>query len=247
MRIVIIDDKEKTRQKIRNILQMLDQPKVEIVGEAEGVASGEALIRAESPDLVLLDVEMNDGTGFDLLEAFDEPNFGVILITAHDRYAVRAFKVSAIDYVLKPVNPVELHEAIRKAATYKQEYRKTSIQNLLANQHKKKSAQKLILSDTDNFYLVDASEIIRCQAESNYTRFFLTESRSLLIAKTLKEYIEVLDEQVFFRVHRSHLINLNFFDRLEKKDGGTIHLKDGSTLPVAPKKKEELFEALRTL
>jgi two-component system LytT family response regulator len=120
-------------------------------------------------------------------------------------------------------------------------------QTFLNNRNAQKEEKKLVLSDNDNVYLVGVNEIVRCESESNYTKFFLTENRVLLIAKTLKEYEETLDNPHFFRAHRSHLINLKYFSRLEKKDGGTIHMKDGSTLPVAVRRKDLLLEALKCL
>lgn len=141
----------------------------------------------------------------------------------------------------------DLRHAIEKVLHQKDSNNQLIISNLLHNYEKPPRHRKLVLSDAENMYLIGTDEIIRCESESNYTRFFLTEKRNLLIAKTLKEYALMLDKRLFFRAHCSHIINLSFFSRLEKKDGGIIHLKDGSTLPVAVRRKDDLLDALNNL
>lgn len=247
MRLIIIDDQTETRSKLKMLVQSFFDDKVKIVAEAEGVNTGEKAIRLHQPDLVLLDVEMEDGTGFQLLERFPTPTFKVIFITAHDKYAIKAFKYSAMGYVLKPIDFEDLVTAVQKVEVEHIRKNQLAIQTLLQNQHQTFLDKKLILSDSENIYLIALKEIIRCEAESNYTRFFLTEDRELFITKTLKEYSELLDSSLFFQAHRSHIINLSFFNKLEKKDGGTIYLKGGSTVPIAHRRREDLFAALKRL
>jgi two-component system LytT family response regulator len=223
-------------------------PEVEIVGDADGVQKGLACIKEHKPLLVLLDVEMKDGTGFDLLSFYGHLDFKVIFVTGHDAYAIRAFKISAIDYVLKPVDPDDLVAAIKKAqqATDGNE-QQIKVTNLVQNNRENFSNQKIILKDAETVYLVAVKDIVRCESETNYTRFYLVDGRVLMVSKTLKEYDTLFEGQNFFRAHQSHLINLTHFDRYEKKDGGTVYMKDGSTLPVAVRKKESLLSALEKL
>jgi len=247
MRTVIIDDNEPTRDKIKKLLSIYT-PDIKVIDEAESVEAGFKCIKNNNPQLVLLDIEMGDGTGFDLLNLFQNPDFIVIFITAHDGYAIKAFQSSAIGYILKPIDSTNLVNAISKAKEQNSLLQnKVTIQTLLNNTGSERKIDKLILSDADNFYLIDISDLIRCESESNYTRFYLKDDQIILIAKTMKAYEEVLESNGFFRIHRSHLINLNFFARLDKKDGGTIFLKDGSSLPVAVRRKNLLMEALSKL
>ena len=192
---------------------------------------------------------MKDGTGFDLLKLCPKINFKVIFITGHDAYAIKAFRFSAIDYLLKPIDIDDLLTALEKAQSELNEknHNALSVDALLQNRQLEQASQKLVLADAENIYLLDRSEIIRCQSEGNYTRFYLTEERTMLIAKTLKNYVEMLEGGTFFRPHRSHLINLLHFEKYEKKDGGTIFMKDGSFLPVAVGRKDFLLEALKML
>jgi len=244
MRTVIIDDEVFMRETIKNLLKFY-VPHISVVAEAHDLHSGISVIEKFKPELLLLDIELGKQTAFDLLEQCTERNFNLIFITAHDGYAIKAFKFSAIDYVLKPIDPEDLVQAINKAE--QQEKRPNAdlaINNLLENRQKAVKNQKLVLADLENIYVIEVNDIVRCESESGYTRFFLANGEHILITKTLKEYEDLLQQHDFFRVHRAHLINLDFFNKLDKKDGGTIHLKDGSLLPVAVRRKEELLEAL---
>lgn len=242
MKVVLIDDQSHIRENLKMLLGEF-VPEVAVIAEADGVKSGLECLRKYKPDLVFLDIEMADGTGFDLLNLVKERTFRVIFVTGHDGYAIRAFRVAAIDYLLKPVDPDDLIEAVEKAK------RQGPLQQVQVNEAvSSRSAGKLkqlVLSDADNVYLVQLSEIIRCQSEDNYTRFFLLDGRKLLISRTMKEFAELLEKAGFFRSHQSHLINLVFFDHLDKRDGGTIFLKDGSSVPLATRKKDNLLQALK--
>ncbi|MFT7033853.1 MAG: two-component system LytT family response regulator [Cyclobacteriaceae bacterium] len=246
MRVVLVDDDSSVVDNLKILLSMYASDS-EVIAVANGVRAGLECLKKHKPDLLLLDVEMQDGTGFDLLAMYGELDFKVIFVTGHDAYAIKAFKFNAIDYILKPVDPDELVKALAKA----QKPLDKKEQNLsVANLTKKKvtgSEQKIILKDSETVYLVSVKDIIRCESEANYTKFFLIDGRKLTISKTLKEYDSLFEDHVFFRAHRSHLINLLHFDRYEKKDGGTLIMKDGSILPVAVRKKEALLQALDQL
>lgn len=249
MRAILIDDQFSQRSSLRELLHS-HFPEIELVGEADGVKSGIALIDSANPDLVFLDIEMSDGTGFDVLERVNTTSFSVVFVTGHNEYAIKAFKYSAIDYVLKPIDPADLIQAVEKAKKIQNtQGHELRIQNLLTSSPliSHKQPEKIVLSDAECIYLVELKEIIRCQAESNYTRFFLTENRELLVSKTMKEYEQLLEGDSFFRVHQSHMINLNHFSRLDKRDGGTIVLKDSTSVPVAVRRKDELLARLRLI
>lgn len=242
MKAIIIDDQSYVRENLKLLLQEF-VPEVEVLAEADGVKSGLECLKKYQPDLVFLDIEMQDGTGFDLLSLARDSTFRVIFVTGHDGYAIRAFRVAAIDYLLKPVDPDDLIEAVSKAKR-QHPIQEIQVAEAISIQSSKNLTQ-IVLSDADTVYLVKVADIIRCQSEDNYTRFFLSDGRILLISKTLKEYSEMLENSRFFRCHQSHLINLGFFDRLDKRDGGTIFLKDGSTVPLATRKKDLLLQVLR--
>jgi two-component system, LytTR family, response regulator len=247
MRTVLVDDDTVARENLKTMLSIY-APEIRVVAEADGVKAGLACIREDKPELVLLDVEMKDGTGFDLLSFYGKLDFKVIFVTGHDAYAIRAFKISAIDYVLKPVDPDDLLSALKKAQqTADRNEQQIKVTNLVQNNLENFSNQKIVLKDAETVYLVSVKDIVRCESETNYTRFYLADRRVIMVSKTLKEYDTLFEGQNFFRAHQSHLINLVHFDRYEKKDGGTVFMKDGSALPVAVRKKEGLMNALEKL
>jgi two-component system, LytTR family, response regulator len=245
MRAVVIDDESNLRQTTKALLSVYC-PEVEVLGEADGVATGMALIKSQKPDLVFLDVEMADGTGFDIMHAFPQRDFAVIFITAHDDYAVRAFKFSAIDYILKPIDPDDLERAVKKAIKKLDSGVSGLHLKALESNLKVPKLKRIVLRDAEKVYLVDISEIIRCESDDNYTNFYLTEGRKILVSNTLKEYETLFVNHDFFRCHQSHLINLHFFDHFDKREGGSICLKDGSVLPVSVRKREQLMKVLES-
>ncbi|MEP4534235.1 MAG: LytTR family DNA-binding domain-containing protein [Cyclobacteriaceae bacterium] len=247
MRIVLIDDDDIVKDNLKTLLSIY-APDAEVIGEADGVKSGIACIRQYKPDLVLLDVEMGDGTGFDLLAMYGKLDFKVIFITGHDAYAIKAIKFSAIDYLLKPVDPELLSNALTRARqAIDANEQNLKVSTLFQNQETPLLDQKIVLKDAETVYLVAIKDIIRCESQANYTWFFLADGRKIIVSKTLKEFDSLFESKYFFRAHQSHLINLLHFDRYEKKDGGIVHMKDGSELPVAVRKKDSLMSALERL
>ncbi|REE01519.1 LytR/AlgR family response regulator transcription factor [Marinoscillum furvescens] len=247
MRIAIIDDEPDLRATTKALLELYC-PETILVGEADGVKSGIVLLQETKPDLVFLDVEINEGTGFDIVKAFPQRNFSVIFVTGHNEYAVRAFKFSAVDYLLKPIDPDELVQAVAKAkSTYEQGISGLPLQALETNLNPKADLKHVILKDAEKVYLVKLEEIIRCESSDNYTRFHLTENRSILVSTTLKEYETLFNGHHFLRCHQSHLINLQHFDFFDKREGGSVRMKDQSVLPVSTRKKDTLLKALEQL
>jgi two-component system LytT family response regulator len=242
LRTVIIDDESPVRITLARFLEK-HCSQVKLVGEAHNVETGKTAIKKLHPDLVLLDVEMDDGNGFDLLNSLKQIDFKVVFITAYEKYAVQAFKYSAVDFLLKPVNPFELSEAVDRVAEIRQsDYNirlKTLEENLLS---KDPNTRKLILRTHDNIHLVNVNNILYCESDGCYTHVHTDENEKILISKPLKEYDELLSDAGFFRIHKSYLINLKHIKRFEKTDGGSIVLTNNHKVPVASRKKEELLE-----
>lgn len=211
---------------------------IEIIGHANGVVSGAKLIKKLQPDLVFLDIQMPDGSGFDLLEILDDTNFKLIFTTASDEFAVKAFKFSAIDYLLKPIDPDDLIQAIKKIEL---QVNPTDRLELLKNNFD--TPKKMALNTVDKIHIVDIKDIIRLESNINYTQFFFSDNTKLLVTKTLKEFDKLLSEHDFIRVHQSHLIAKNQITAFLKQNG-EIQLKDGSKVPVSTRKKSTLMEMI---
>ncbi|MCO5263777.1 MAG: LytTR family DNA-binding domain-containing protein [Lentimicrobium sp.] len=247
LRTIIIDDEEHMQQSLEKLLQRYC-PYVQVVARAGSVASGLACIREHRPDVVLLDIKMDDGTGFDLLKQAEPIDFKVIFITAYDQYAVEAFRYSALDYLLKPVIPGNLAEAIQKAEETRikdLELQLSALKNNMAadNQLNK----KLVLKTQESIYIVVPDEILYCQADSNYSTFTLNDGRRITVSRTLREFEELLKQAGFFRVHKSFLINLSRIIRLDKSEGGALVMSNGDKIPVGASRKEELMELFNQL
>ncbi len=239
---VLIDDEEKTHKIVSQLIEA-HFPNIQIVANAKNVAEGIDIIHSHFPDIVFLDVNMPDGTGFDLLKKLKFNKFKLIFITAHQENALQAIKFSAIDFILKPIDILDFISALnRTTEALEKEYEQIKIKAFLSNfENITNQAQKLILKTTENIYVVNIQNIIRCKSENNYTTFFLNDGKKILISKTLKEYEELLQAYDFIRIHRSHLINLNYIERFEKRDSGFVYMKDNSKIPVSHRKREILL------
>jgi two-component system, LytTR family, response regulator len=241
IRAVIIDDEINCRQTLLALLKKYCQ-NVEVVAEAANISEGLKIISENSPDLVFLDVQMTDGTGFDLLERSVNVKFKTIFVTAHDTYAIRAFKFSATDYLLKPVEADELVAAVNKIDSgNKFDEINLKLEALISN---RTNVEKIALPALDGIRLIKINEIIRCESDSNYTSFFLSSKNKIVVTRTLKEYEELLTPHGFFRIHQSHLVNLSHVSRYVKGEGGSVILDDGSEVEVARRRKEELLAVL---
>ena len=241
-RTLIIDDETHVRETLTSLLQDYC-PQVKIVGEANSVASGIKAIREKSPELVLLDIKMDDGTGFDLLEHFDNITFKIIFITAYEQHALEAFKFSAVDYILKPVNPDKLADAVKRAEKLVQQTFNTQLGALRENlAPESKKSKKIVLKTLDNIYLLNTNDIIQCEADSSYTVVETIEDEKIVVSKVLKEYDELLSGYGFFRVHRSHLVNLQHIKRFEKQEGGYVVMTNNNKIPVSSRSRERLLD-----
>jgi two-component system LytT family response regulator len=244
MNAVIIDDEVTVRNAISSLLGDYF-PEIRIIASAGTVEEGYESIVKHKPDLVFLDIELPDGTGFDLLRKFQQIPFKIIFVTGHQEYALDAIKVSALDYVLKPVDTDELRHAVEKAGEIiSQEEQKLKFQALNENLQSKKVLKRIILHTSDHLQLVSVSDIIRAEADSNYTSFSLSDGKHVLVSRTIKEFESLLSGSGMIRVHQSHLVNINYIDRFVKKDGGYLLLKDSTKIPVSPNLKKQVLQAL---
>lgn len=246
MRTVIIDDEKNARDTVKGILAMLTND-IEVVAEAEGVETGKKAIEKYNPDLVFLDIRMKDGTGFDMLRKLSSYDFALVFLTAHDEYALEAFRFSAIDYLLKPVDPDEIKSTLERAR--KQSINNQELLNILLENMEKTTSQsrKIVLKSSDTIHLVRSEDIIHCESADNYTRFYLTAGKPILISQSLKNFEEMLTPLGFLRVHQSHLINLEHISKIDRKDGCNVEMTNGTNVPVAVRKKDILMKRLGEL
>ncbi|MEQ8359533.1 MAG: LytTR family DNA-binding domain-containing protein [Cytophagales bacterium] len=241
MRIAVIDDEKAVRETISAIL--LHYQSDIAIEEAHSVITGVELIRSFNPQLIFLDVEMGDGTGFDLLTRLETINCPVAFVTAHDHYAIKAFKFSAIDYILKPVDPKEIKLVLDKSISQRSG---AQLQISSAADKSKQEFDKIVLADSASVHLVDISSIVLCKAVGNYTQFFFIDKKEMVISKTLKHYDSLLCHSDFLRIHQSYLINMQHLERYDKREGGEVIMKNGLTVPVSTRKREMLNEVLKT-
>jgi len=246
-RVLIIDDEEHMRDTLGKLLTK-HCPDVKIIGTAVDVKGGISIIQELKPDIVLLDIQMKDGTGFDLLAAFPVIDFKIIFITAFDKYALQAFKFSAIDYIMKPVNPQLLVEAVLRAGQLIQDHFNLQVQALethlkpFSNQNR-----KIIVKTSECIHLLDLNNIVCCESYNSYTTFHTSSGENIIVSKTLKDYDELLAGSGFYRVHKSHLINLMHIKRFDRQDGGYIVLSNELKIPVASRKRDEVLKLFEKL
>jgi two-component system LytT family response regulator len=245
-KILIIDDEKPTREFIRRMLESF-KLNVAIFIDGENVESGIKAIEEIQPDLVLLDIQMPDGNGFDVLRRVQYKKFEVIFITAFQEFAIQAIKFSALDYILKPIDMEELHSSVIRALDAIHEKADESQFSVLQNNIQPNQKRKLVLKTLESIHVVDIDNIIRCEADKNYTSFFLADGKRILVSKTLKDYDTMLSGHSFFRAQQSHLINTNYIERYDKQDGGYVIMKDGASVPLSPAKKDQFFQLLENL
>lgn len=244
MKTLILEDEPHNQAYLQLVLGQ-HCPNVQVVAQAQQVYEALEVYTQKQPELILLDVELPDGTGFDFLERLPQPWPKVIFITAYDHYALQAIRYSAIDYLLKPIRVQDLVEAVQKAATrlhMEQEY--TLLQILLQSRRESPSQKRIALPTAERIELIPIADIIRCMAENNYTYFYIREQPSILVSKNLGEFEEMLQEHGFLRTHQSHLINVEAIKSWEKSDGGYLLLKDGSKIPVSRSRRERVLQLL---
>lgn len=246
IKAVIIDDEQHCIDRLCNLLPEIKNPVIQLSGTAQTVDEGISLISKHHPQLVFLDVQIADKTGFDLLKAIPDAQFQVIFTTAHDRYALQAFRFCAIDYLLKPVDADELQAALLKVnASKNNSVISEQISELLKGVGTK--PRKIGVPTLNGIVFVPVSEIIRCHADGNYTELHLAGKKQMVVSKTLKEFENLLADYSFFRVHHSDLVNLDYVKSYNKGKGGYLMLDDNSSVEVSSRRKEELLKKLGSM
>ena len=248
MKTIIIDDEAKARKTIKEILKYAGTD-IEVIAEGESVKTGYEAIVNHQPDLVLLDIKMPDGTGFDLLKKLPSIDFKLIFITAFEQYAIRAFEFSALDYILKPIDPVKLIKSVQKASQLvENENLSLKLKALFSNLNvRDQQPQKLVLHTEKKIHVVETKNIVYCQSDGGYTTFHLISEKNIIVSKNLKTFDKMLSGGHFFRPHQSYLINLDYIECYNKNDGGYISMKTGKKIPVSQRKKEQFLAILSNL
>lgn len=239
---IIIEDEHKLREALLLMLKSTVPDKVAVAGAAESVAEAAQLIDDLRPDIVFMDIQLKDGTGFEVLERAAFKNFHLIFTTAYSEHALRAFKYSAVDYLLKPLDPEELSAAVNKIGEMKERFT-DSEQTALLQQSLNKAPERVSLPVQEGIHIVALADIVRCETSGSYTTFHISDGRKIMVSKPLKHYDELLLPPVFFRIHQSHTINMSFAESYSRD--GIVRLKDKTELPVAQRKKDEFLRLIR--
>lgn len=241
---IIIED-ERVSYEILNKMIETNFEDINVVGYADTCSLGISLIKYHKPDLVFLDIELEDGSGFKVLEAFKELPFQVVFVTAHNQFAINAIKWSALDYIIKPVITNDLVEVIKKFKKNVGRNDDIKHQALIENiKDKSNSPRKIIISTLTEHYMVEPDDIVRCQSDNYYTIIYFQNGEKVMVSKTLKEYEILLQDSGFIRVHNSHLVNSKYIKSFVRPEGGYLVMKDNKIIPVSRRKKPILFETM---
>lgn len=243
---IVIDDEQSAINNLKADIIDYCSDKVKIIAETTDYKEGAFLVREYNPDLVFLDIDLGEKSGFDLLDSLKQvgikTDFHLIFTTAFNQFAIKAIKLNAFDYLLKPLDPDELINSINRL--YKEFGENKRQTSSFSNFNKQDFSLEptLKLNTQEKVYVCKINKIIRCQSERNYTKFFLSDSSPILVSKTLKEYEEKLLSYNFFKAHKAHIINISYVDSYVKQDGGYILLKDGSQVPLAKNRKDDFLQ-----
>ncbi len=243
LRAVIIDDEENGRISLREKLKNYC-PDVQLVGEAADAAKGLELIDREDPDIVFLDIEMPGMDGFEMLEQVPDRVFHLIFTTAHSQYGIDAVKSGAFDYLLKPVDIEELRESIEKIKKRQQRHAELPEEIVPSIKPVRPNSRKITIPTMEGLVFITMDDIIHVEAQDNYTVFHLTNQPKLTVSKTLKEFEDLLPPDRFYRVHNSHIVNLNFVRKYFKGKGGRIEMENGNVVEVSRRKKDEFLRLI---
>lgn len=247
VRAFIVDDEPELRE-LNKTLLVKNFPEIEVVGACGTVIDAVAFIDKHQPSLLLLDIRLTDGTGFNILQKITPYNYALIFITAYNEFAIKAIRFSAIDYILKPIDEEEFNSAVKRALSSINNSKLHDQVSTFFNYYERKTQnRRIVLKTSDAINIVEVADIMYCRSESNYTTFFFTDGSKVMISKVLKEYDDLLADYGFFRPHHSFLVNLQYIRKLDKTDGGFLILKDGSEIPVSSRRKKKLIEVLESL
>ena len=246
MRTLIIEDEPAVRKEIEWLVSQ--EKEFNLLGTASSVQDALVLIKATNPELVLMDIQLTDGTAFDILNSLPEINFNIIFITAYNHFAIKAIKYGALDYLLKPLDENELKDALHRI--FKEQKSSTQLNQQLeivksVNEKDSGLESRLILHTQEFLQVLQLKDIMYCQSDGGYTNFFLSEGRKLIISKPLKYYDELLPEKWFLRPHQSYLVNVLYVDKFLKI--GTIVMKDKTEIPVASRRKDYIVQQINEI
>lgn len=242
--VLVIDDEPMARTVLTSLVTEFC-PALEIVGTADGVEAGIRQIKRLKPDIVFLDVEMGDGLGFDLLDHFPNASFKVIFTTAHDKFALRAFKYYAVGFLLKPIQPEELTEVVSHVVQQDQSLGLSHLLKALQEPKQKNIFDRIALSASDGITLLKVKDIVRIESSSGYSTFYSNEGEKIMVARSIGEFEELLPADLFYRVHVSHLVNIQQVKKYLREDGGFLLMENGHQVPIARRRKEEFLEILK--
>lgn len=250
IRTIIIDDEPSAVSVLTTILQKYCQADIDLVATANTPEDGKLLIGQLNPDLVFMDVEMPGMTGMDLVRSFKDPTFRVVFVTAYDAYALEAFRVSAVDYLLKPIGSEDVIKVVQKIKNdVRNELGRLSlqIQNLdkLLNNHPDNSGQKIGIAMSDKIVFIHSGDIIYCEANGPYTYVFLTDGQKMVSSKALGEFESQLGGHHFFRIHHHYLINLNRVKEFQRNDGGYVIMDNNQKLEVSQRKRKDFLSMIQ--
>jgi two-component system LytT family response regulator len=239
LKTIIVDDELDAVEFINSIISEYC-PTLDVVGRAYNVVQAADTINRTRPDLLFLDVEMPNGTGFDLLAQFPEKDFDVIFITAFNHYAIKAIRFSAIDYILKPINITEFIDAVGKVLKKRQERSTKGNEGLQVLMENLRTAlpSRMAIPTADGMEYLNPKDVLRIEADRSYTWFYLNGGRKMLVSKHLKEFQELLGDRYFFRSHNSYLVNLKYVKKFIRRDGGYIEMIDGALIPLSRNRKD---------
>ena len=241
IRAIIIDDEKHCIDRLEHLISITNN--IELISSCSSVETALIEIKKQQPDVIFLDIEIHDKTGFDLLKQYTSINFHVIFVTAFEHYAIKAFKFSAFDYLLKPVDTDDFHQAIERLQTKSSHHLNQKLEVLLNNLNPKNPLKKLSLPTMEGLEIVDVSTILYCHSDKGYTTIH-TKTETHLVSKNLKHFEELLEDNRFYRIHNSDLVNLEYVKKYTKGKGGYVTLTNGVHLDVSIRRKETLLRLL---
>lgn len=242
IKAVIIEDEPVYAEMVQSLSGEF-YPGIEIRGYAQTVETAALLLASAQPDIAFCDIELKDGTIFDVLKKMNSISFQIIFITAHNKFAIQAFKFSAIDYLLKPVEETEFRNAVDRAIERVNQKQLQHIRLMLENMDRSNENRRIVLRTMDQIHIVNVKDIVRCRADNTYTTFYLVTGENILVSKGMKEYEDILCENGFFKIHQSHIINLQFLRKIDKSSEEVI-LSDKTRLPLSQRRKQDLLQIL---
>ncbi|WP_298904455.1 LytTR family DNA-binding domain-containing protein [uncultured Psychroserpens sp.] len=243
IKAILVDDEAYIRQNVSSKLEAYFNNDIEVVGEAESVKEAVALIKEKKPNLLFLDVQLKDGTSFDILNKIEDKNFDIIFITGFDNHAIKAIKVGALDYILKPIDDEEFKAAVLKAIqNVKEENDIDKLVEISSEYFLGVKKKRIILKTMENVYAVYEDDILYCKSEGNYTTFYTKQSERILVSKSIKKVVELLSEDVFIRCHQSYLVNKKHVVRYNKQ--GVLVIINEVKVPVSSRRKDYVIEKI---